>query len=309
MKDAVVRPGCSPLLLAAALTLAGALPVRAADRPSFNRHTGLFEPPLTELSRAVEQGDRAEIARWATRIGPARLASALRGPDRASISAALEAVPLLPGSVRLLESVTALVTSSDAGIAEKAARALGQMLDGSEPRWWEDWDVPADSITRACRALADSAQSPAAAQPVRLAALDALAEASGSCAPPSLGPLVADAVPAVRRAALLAMRPRDELSASDLQRALADPDPTVVSAAAVCWCRRRLAHPTSTSAVNPPLRNLVSADSTPVEDALELIPCLAASKDAGDRQALDQLRRSSKVPLLKARAGEVVGEK
>lgn len=302
-----MRPSSTPLLLAAAVALV--VPAFAADRPSFNRHTGLYEPPLAELTRAVEQGDRSEIARWAARIGPARLASALRGPDRLSMAAALEAVPLLPGSVRLLESVTTLVGSSDAGFAEKAARALGQMLDGSEPRWWEDWDVPADSITRACRALDEAAQSPSGAQPVRLAALDALAEASGSCAPPALGPLVADAVPAVRRAALLAMRPRDELSASDLQRALADSDPTVISAAAVCWCRRRLAHPTSTSAVNPPLRALVAAESTPVEDALELIPCLATSKDPSDRQALDQLRRSSKVPLLKARASEVATEK
>jgi hypothetical protein len=303
MKFSVVR---LPLLLAA-MAVATSLPARGADRPSFNRHTGLYEPPLAELARAVEQGDRAEIARWAARIGPARLAGALRGPDR-NAAAALEAVPLLPGSVRLLESVTALVSSPDAGFAEKAARALGLMLDGSEPRGFEDWDVPADSVARACRALDEVALNTAAAPPARLAALDALSDASGSCTPPPLGNLVIDGVPGVRRAALLAMRPRDELAATDLQRALADADPTVVSAAAVCWCRRRLAHPNSTSAVNPPLRTLVNADSTPVEDAIDLLPCLAASKDPNDRQALEQARRS-KAPLLRARAAELPAEK
>lgn len=290
------------------VALLWAAPAGAADRPSFNRHTGLYEPPLAELVKAVASSDRAEIARWAARIGPARLAGALRGPDRNAAAAALEAVPLLPGSVRLLEAVTALVPSPDANVAEKAARALGLMLDGAEPRGFEDWDIPADSVAKACRTLDEAAQNTGAAPPVRLAALDALADASGSCTPPPLGGLVSDNVPGIRRAALLAMRPRDELPATDLQKALADSDPTVVSAAAVCWCRRRLAHPNSTSAVSPPLRTLVTADSTPVEDAIDLLPCLAASKDPADRAAIEQAKRS-KVPLLRTRAGEITPDK
>src|SRR3954447_26155469 len=98
-------PTMSLLLLACALALAG--PAKA-DHPSYNRHTGLFEPSFAELERAVERGDRAEVARWAARIGPARLAEALRGGDRARVVAALEAIGLLPGNVRLLEAVIPL---------------------------------------------------------------------------------------------------------------------------------------------------------------------------------------------------------
>jgi hypothetical protein len=281
---------------------------RLPEKPTFNRHTGLFEPPFSELERSVERGDRAEVARWAERIGPARLAGVLRSADHAVLVAALEAAPSLHGAARLLEAATPLAASSDAAVAERAVRALGIMLDGSEPRALEDWDVPVDAVSRACRALAEAATRSSAAQAVRLAALDSLGDASGFCKSAPLGPLLTDGAATVRRAGLLALRPRDQLATPELQKAIADSDPGVVSAAVVTWCRRRLAQPTTaplTSSMLPLLRALVMTDATSIEDALEMLPCLATSSDAADRQALEQIKKSSKVPLLRTRATEL----
>jgi len=305
-----------PLLVALALVAATG---KAADKPVFNRQTGLYEPPFSELERAVLQGDRADVARWAARIGPARLAEALRGSDRGRAVAALEAAVLLPGNARLLEAVTPLVGSSDAGVAERAVRAVGQMLDAGEPRRLEDWDVPADAVTRGCRALSDLTVRPRAGLDLRLAAIEALTDATLRCRPAPLT-LLGDGSPAVRRAALLAQRARDEVPAPSLKQALADADPTVVSAAAVAWCRHRLlAGPKAPTAAElsrlpaapppgtyglPPLRELALAETTPVEDVVELLPCLALSTENADRQALEQLRRSKAAPI-KARAAEL----
>lgn len=301
------------LILASGLGLAAAdgqarSADRPGDKPSFNRHTGMFEPPLGELERSVERGDRAEVARWAERIGPARLAGVLRGSDRGFVLAALEASAALRGSARLLEAATPLASSSDAAVAEHAVRALGAMLDGSEPRSVEDWDVPADAVARACRALADAATR-ASGQAVRLAALDGLSEASNFCRAAPLGPLLSDGNAAVRRAAVMALRPRDDLPIPELQKAIADSDPGVVSAAAVVWCRHRLILPASTplaSSMLPLLRALALAEATTIEDAVELLPCLAGSPDKADQQAIEQLKKS-KVPLLRTRATELGG--
>jgi hypothetical protein len=77
----------------------------------------------------------------------------------------------------------------------------------------------------------------------------------------------------------------------------------------VAWCRRRLAVPSATPLVGsmlPLLRALALAEPTTLEDAVEMLPCLAESTDASDRQAMEQLKRS-KVPLLRTRATELGG--
>jgi hypothetical protein len=304
------------LQLVVALALAGA----KTDRPAFNRHTGLYEPPFSELERAVGSADRADIARWAARIGPARLAEALRASERGRVVAALEGTSALPGSVRLLDAVTPLVLAGDPAVSERAVRTLAQMLDASEPRRLEEWDVPADAVARGCRALADIAGRALATVELRLAAIDALADATLLCRPAPLA-LLSDGAPAIRRAVLLAQRARDEIPAASLRQAMSDPDPAVVSAAAVAWCRHRLvASPAPRGADSPrlpaapaggptpPLREVTAAEATPVEDAVELLPCLAASTESADRQALEQLRKS-RSPVLKARAAELEGGK
>jgi hypothetical protein len=288
------------------LVLAVAGAAAPPDKPSFNRHTGLFEPPFSELERAVDKGDRAELARWAARIGPARIGEALRGSDRARVLAALDAVTLLPGGVRLLEAATPLLASSDGATAERAARAVGQMLDSSEPRRLDDWDVPVDAVGRACNALAQTATRAEAAAPVRLAALDALAEAS-VCRSAPVATLAFDGSAEIRRAAFLALRPRDDLPGAALRQAAGDKDPAVASAAAVAVCRRRRAG-VKASDGEPALRTVALAESTPVEDAVEILSCLASSSDSGDKQALEQLKRA-KAPALRARATELAPAK
>jgi hypothetical protein len=305
------------LLLAGAVAFAPPANGKVAEKPTYNRHTGVFEPSFAELERAVERGDRADVARWAARIGPARLAEALRGSDRARTVSALEAINLLPGNVRLLDVVTPLVPSADAAIATRAVRALGLMLDASEPRRLEEWDVPADAVARGCRALVDTATRPTAPLELRLDALDALADTTMLCRPAPLTTLLSDGAPAIRRAALLAWRANEELPAATLRQGLVDGDRGVVSATAVAWCRHRLqagARPPSPELTRlpaatpgggvPPLRELIAAESTPVEDAIELLPCLAASTDPADRQALEQLRRA-KTPAVRTRATEL----
>jgi hypothetical protein len=298
-----------------ALILVLALAAAKTDRPAFNRHTGLYEPPFSELERAVGSGDRADIARWAARIGPARLAQALRGSERGRVMAALEGTSVLPGNVRLLDTVTPLVLSGDAAIGERAVRTLAQMLDAGEPSRLEEWDVPADAVARGCRALTEAAGRAMAPLELRLAAIDALADATLLCQPAPLT-LLSDAAPAVRRAVLLAQRARDGVPASPLRQALGDPDATVVAAATVAWCRHRLMAGSAPArleprlpaappgGVTPPLREVAAAEATPVEDVVELLPCLAASTEPADRQALEQLRKS-RSPVVKARAGEL----
>jgi hypothetical protein len=308
-----MSPAAALLLAALAAPTTTAAPgtpapaARVADKAAYNRHTGLFEPPFGELERAVGRGDRADIARWASRIGLARLAEALRGGERPRVIAALEAMSLLPGNVRLLDAVTPLVASSDLSIAERAARGVGQLLDGAEPRRLEDWDIPADAVARGCRALNDVTLRTTAPVEVRLAALDALADALLLCRPVPLA-LLGDPLPAIRRAALLAQRPRDELPAQVLKQGLADPDPGVVAAAAVAWCRNRLVAPAKPAGTQsprdlPPLRELAAAGATPVEDALEMVPCLATSTEAADRMAAEKVRRT-RTPPARPRAAD-----
>jgi hypothetical protein len=93
--------------LALTLSLLFIAPASAADRPSYNRRTGLLEVPLQGLRKAAERGDRAELGRWAARIGVARLGKALADPDRSLALAALDSVPYLPDRLLLLDAVLA----------------------------------------------------------------------------------------------------------------------------------------------------------------------------------------------------------
>ena len=60
-------------LLALASCLSLSVLAGAAERASINRRTGLYEPPVSDLRKAAERGDRAELSRAATRLGPAHL--------------------------------------------------------------------------------------------------------------------------------------------------------------------------------------------------------------------------------------------
>src|SRR6185295_5424075 len=66
--------------------LASATPAGAAhDKRHVDARTGMLEVPLDELVAAVRRKDRADISRVAARIGPARLAEALRKADAGGV--------------------------------------------------------------------------------------------------------------------------------------------------------------------------------------------------------------------------------
>ena len=116
----------------AALTITSAAP--AAEHSTINRRTGLYEPPLTELRKASERGDRAELARTASRLGPNRLTKALTDPDRRIVLAALEAAPLFAEGVLLLDGIVPLIGSTDDDVRERATADLAALASapGSE---------------------------------------------------------------------------------------------------------------------------------------------------------------------------------
>ena len=123
-------------------------------------------------------------------------------------------------------------------VAEAAARTLGVLLDADAPGEIADWEVPADVVARACTGLRALATNREAAEPARLAALDALAAAQVTCPVlGELGVLVHDPAPAVRRAAALLLPAGDAHAQAALREGLTDPDPSVSAACVASVCR------------------------------------------------------------------------
>jgi hypothetical protein len=326
----------------ATLTAASALAARARPVSATRRvgpRTGLLLAREEELVRAVQKKDRAAIERLAARMGAARLGDALGRNDAAVVRAALVALPTLRGAVVLIgavaEQLDSPLSSKDGAVAVAAASALGHLLDGTAPSALDDWEVPPDQVGRACGALRALAARVEAPVPSRLAALGALADAGTVCtATAELTPLLRDPVPAVKRAVALLLRPDERQVASALRETIHDPDPAVASAAVAAVCRAEppagaAASPAATArpsapaagrkvAATPPAaeplplpqeaasaaRALVAAPSTPPEDAVEMLACLAHAATPADRQLLDQLRREGPAPL-RDRAAEL----
>jgi hypothetical protein len=301
----------------AALTAAAPASLAASKKAAAGAgapgRTGRMATPMASLVKAVRKNDRAALERLAARLGPARLEEALAGNDAAVAEAALAAIPLLRARVLLTSAVAARLEAPDAKLAAAAARALGELFDGTAPTALDEWEVPPDVIARACerlRALASRLEAPV---PARLAALDALASAREVCtASAELTPLLRDPVPAVRRAAALTLQPRERMVAAAMKDAIHDPDPKVASAAVASVCRAQAqigaAKPDalvgeSTAAA----RTLVAVKATPPEDAVEMLACVAAAHTPADRALLDQLRAGPPSPL-RDRAAELLEE-
>jgi hypothetical protein len=278
--------------LALSLLLTGTS--HAADKVTYNRRTGLMEPSLTSLRRAADRGDRADLGRWAERIGPARLARALGETDRDLILAVLDGVATLPNRLLLVEAVLPLCDSPDATISERATRAVGQLLNDADPARLQEWEVPNDLVHQSCQMMAQMAERGPSLD-VRLAALQSLNDGAALCPGKiDLSGLLRDESPEIRRAALLTMRPREATALAAVRRAERDADPSVAAAAGASLCR---AHGTGTRPADErPLRELLSAAGTPAEDAAEMMTCLATSTDPADRKALQDLA-SSPSPL------------
>jgi hypothetical protein len=264
-------------------------PVRAAERPTVNRRTGLCELPLVELRRAAEQDDRSELARTAERLGPARLGKALGSGDRRVVLAALEGIPLVPAGALLLDQVLPLDGAPDVAVRERALGATSALLGGGGQLLTE-WEVPAETVRAACRALAAAAADPALKLGHRLLALQGLFDAGPTCAGDwQPAALLTATEPEIRRAGVLAL-PATAGTNESLFAAARDPDGRVAAAvgARLCALRGKPRPPATT----PPLRQLALADGAAPEDILDILPCLTSSKDPEDQKALAALAES-----------------
>jgi len=302
------RRGRSLIGLALGFLLAGlAAPAHAvSERRHIDARTGMLEVPLEELVVAVKRKDRAEIGRVAERIGPARLAEALRRADAPGVQAALTGIVTLPGRTRLIGAVTELLSVSDANVAAAAARALGEILAPVTIAELDDWDVPVDQVNTACGALRATVLLPANATAARLAALEAMGDSLTVCRPlPDLVTLLRDPTPSIRRAAALVMGPQQRLATGGFAQGTRDVDPGVATASVAAICEA-MAEPASwpKGGVREPIweqtrqlaRRLAVAPSTPADDAVEMLDCLDPTL-ASDRQLLDGMRAHKKTPL------------
>ena len=276
-------------------------PAHAARRP--NPRTGRLAPAFAELVKAHKRGDQAALARVADGMGLVRLRDAIASREPGVGDAALAALPLAHGGLLLVGAATDQVAVSDWPRAAAAAAALGSLLDGAVPSALEEWEVPPDAIARACAALRALAWRADAALATRLTALDAVAAAAPTCGSGAdLAPLARDGTPALRRAALLVAAVGGEREAV-LREGIADGDRNVASAATAAACRIEPRTGQNGKTEPPPAqaiaaaRTMATAATTPPEDAVEMLDCLAAGGTSQDRALLDELQRRPPSPL------------
>jgi len=268
-----------------------------------NPRTGRISPAFAELVKAYKRSDRAAVARVADRMGLVRLGEATASGEPGVGEAALSALPLVRGGVLLIGAATDQISVADWPRATAAANALGALLDGAVPTALEEWEVPPDVVARACTALRALAWRSDAALATRLAALDAIAASAPSCGSGAdLAPLARDGTPSLRRAAAAVAAVGNERETL-LRDAIADADRTVSAAATAAACRIE----TRTGPggkTEPPLsqavaaaRTMAPAPTTPPEDAVEMLDCLAAAGTPQDRALLDEIQRRPPSPL------------
>ena len=274
------------LFVAASLALTAS--ARAADRATVNRRTGLYELPMTDLRKAAERGDRAELARVVARLGPARMAKALQDPDRRTVLAALEGAALLDSGILLLENISPLLASTDEGVRARAVGAAAALLTANDAAGFADWEVAGETTQATCQALALLAANEAEPLPTRLLAVQGIADAPEMCATArKAAPLLASREPEIRRAAVVGLLPS---SVETLVAAARDRDPGVAAAAGARLCEQRGKKQPLPAAF--PLRQLALAQGAPPEDVIAMLPCLAASADPADRKAIEDLQSS-----------------
>jgi len=303
-------------LLGASLAAVGGSVAGAAEHRHVDPRTGVLEIPFEELVAAVRRKDRAETGRVAERLGPARLAEALRRSDAASVHAALTGILSLPGRARLLGAVTELIAGGDPAFAPGALRTLGDILAPLTTTDLDDWEIPNDVVVAACAQLRVMAVLTTNATAIRLAAVDGLADAAAVCVPtPDLVALLRDPTPSLRRAAALMLRPQQRLATGGFASGTRDIDKGVsgASVAAVCELMGTPGlgvRPTAKEPIWEQTRQLarrmaVSAETAP-EDAVQMLDCLEPSL-ASDRQILEGLRGRKRTPLAD-RAAEILSE-
>jgi hypothetical protein len=283
--------------LAFAWSVQLAVPARAAERASINRRTGLFEPPTSDLRKAADRGDRAELSRAATRLGPARLARLMADPERKMVLAALEAAPLFEAGLLLLQPMAPLMASPDEAIRARAVTSTATLFAQVDPARLADYEVAAETVAAACQALARAAANEAEQLSTRLTAVQGLVDAGPACvAHLRLDSLAISRDPEIRRAAVLAMPVgTDGKARAALLAASKDKDLHVAAAATARLCKAGEKHATL-----PPLRDLVVGDTALAEDVVDIVPCLASSPDPADQRTLTQLADSGRPAIRDA---------
>jgi hypothetical protein len=285
-------------LVALACSLRLAVGAQAEERANIDRRTGLFEPPVSNLRKASERGDRAELARAATRLGAARLSWLLAEHDRRVVLAALDAAPLVHAGVLLLEPALPLLTSSDAEIRTHAVSATAALFAQNGPARLAEYEVAPETLSAICQALAALAVNVGEQVSTRLSAIQGLVDAGGACENHlKLDLLLTSREPEIRRAAVVAVPEAAALGAKpSLAAAVKDSDVRVAGAAAARLCRALGPR----QAGLPPLHNLVLSDEALVEDVVDMLPCLVASTDPADKKALAQLQESGRAAIRAA---------
>jgi hypothetical protein len=292
-----MRPTISILLIACSFLALGQ-PIAAADKARINRRTGLFEPPVGDLRQAAERGDRADLSRIATRLGPARLGRLLGEVDRKIVLAALEAAPLLDASILLLDAMPALLASSDATVRAQAVASTAGILVRSDPLRLSEYEVPMETLLATCRALASIAAQDSEQLGTRLAAIQGALDGGPTCIGQlRLDPLLTSRERDIRQAAVWAVPEAAEPgTAALLSAATRDSESSVAGAAAARLC----AWPGGKPALARPLHELVHAEGVLVEDLVDLLPCLASSSDPADAKALAELGEAGRAPVREA---------
>jgi hypothetical protein len=276
--------------------LASASNALAAERAAVNRRTGLYEVPMSDLRKAAEQGDRAELARVAARLGLARMAKALQDPDRRIVMAALDGAPLLSSGILLLEGILPLLAATDEGLRAHAVAASAALFAASDAARLADLEVAEETAQATCRVLAQVASNEAETLSTRLLAMQGLSDSPAVCAA-SRKPaeLLASREPEIRRAAVLGLLPN---SSPALVAAAQDRDGGVAAAAGARLCERRTQK--QPLPAEPPLRKLALAEDAQPEDVIAMLPCLAASADPADRATIEELRTNGATTVREA---------
>jgi hypothetical protein len=265
-------------------------PAHAGERGNVNHRTGVFEPSLSDLRQAADHENRAELARAASRLGPARLASALADPNPRTVRAALDALPLFSAGILLLGDVLTSLDAADETTRSHALRAAVALLAANDPTRIEDWEIANETTRGTCRAFATMAANEELPVATRLLAIQGLGDAGNTCAA-SLKPdsLLASPEPEIRRAAVLVSRAN---AGAALLTATNDRDSHVAAAAGARLCKFGLPTKGGAAQVFLPLRQLALAEGAAVEDVVEMLPCLVASADPADANVVVNLQNA-----------------
>ena len=261
-------------------------------------------PAFAELVKAHKRGDRAALARVADRMGLVRLGEAIASAEPGVGEAALAALPLARGGVLLIGAATDQIGVSDWPRAAAAATALG----GAARRRGADGARGVGGAARRGRARVHGAAR------ARLAIGRGAGHAAGRAGcgrgggaelRQRRGPGAARArrnAGAAARGDCWSRRSGNEREAL-LRDAIADADRTVSTAATAAACRIEARTGQGGKTEPPPAqalaaaRTMAAAPTTPPEDAVEMLDCLAAAGTPQDRALLEELQRRPPSPL------------